>query len=82
MFMGFIYFIVVFIFTYQHGRLPDAASPADGMHFGPDYYQIWFTYLKTHVVGMPPAASSEPEDLAAETSSTIPEPGAELEPVE
>ncbi|WP_066457986.1 GDSL-type esterase/lipase family protein [Anaerotruncus rubiinfantis] len=79
---GVYYLNVAEKFKDENGRLPDAASPADGMHFGPDYYQIWFTYLKTHVVGMPPAASSEPEDLAAETSSSFPEPGAELETVE
>lgn len=34
----------------ESGMLPDAASPADGMHFGPDYYNKWFEYLKTHVI--------------------------------
>ncbi|MEM1485644.1 GDSL-type esterase/lipase family protein [Oscillospiraceae bacterium PP1C4] len=34
----------------ETGALPDAASPADGMHFGPDYYNKWFEYLKTHTV--------------------------------
>lgn len=34
----------------ENGMLPDEASPADGMHFGPDYYTKWFEYLKTHTV--------------------------------
>ena len=32
------------------GALPDDASPKDGMHFGAEYYQKWFDYLKTHTV--------------------------------
>lgn len=34
----------------ENGMLPDEASPADGMHFGPDYYSKWFEYLKRHTV--------------------------------
>ncbi len=34
----------------ENGALPTEASPADGMHFGPDYYQKWFDYLKTHTI--------------------------------
>lgn len=34
----------------EEGALPDEASPADGMHFGPEYYQKWFTYLRSHTV--------------------------------
>lgn len=37
-------------FKDETGALPDEASPKDGMHFGADYYQKWFDYLKTHVV--------------------------------
>lgn len=37
-------------FKNESGALPDEASPKDGMHFGADYYQRWFDYLKTHVV--------------------------------
>ncbi|MBC8569856.1 GDSL-type esterase/lipase family protein [Zongyangia hominis] len=37
-------------FKNDAGALPDEASPKDGMHFGADYYQKWFDYLKTHVV--------------------------------
>ncbi len=33
----------------ENGVLPDSASP-DGIHLQADYYQRWFTYLKTHVV--------------------------------
>lgn len=37
----------------EDGMLPDAASPKDGMHFGPEYYTKWFDYLKTHTVSLP-----------------------------
>jgi len=30
------------------GKLPDTASPVDGMHFSAEYYRKWFGYLKTH----------------------------------
>ncbi len=33
----------------ENGVLPDSASP-DGIHLQADYYQRWFTYLKTHVI--------------------------------
>ena len=33
----------------ENGMLPDEASPNDGMHFGREYYDKWFEYLKTHV---------------------------------
>ena len=33
----------------ETGALPDEVSP-DGMHLNAPYYQIWFDYLKTHVV--------------------------------
>lgn len=36
----------------ENGMLPDAASPADGMHFGPEYYNKWFDYLKQHTVSV------------------------------
>ncbi len=32
------------------GSLPLEASPNDGMHLSPEYYQKWFDYLKTHTV--------------------------------
>lgn len=32
------------------GALPEEASPTDGMHFGPTYYNKWFDYLKNHTV--------------------------------
>lgn len=37
----------------ESGMLPDAASPADGMHFGPEYYKKWFNYLMEHTVSQP-----------------------------
>jgi len=62
----------------ENGMLPDAASPADGMHFGPEYYNKWFDYLKQHTVSVPggPAAASttnvsasEPENSGAESQN-------------
>ncbi len=52
----------------ENGMLPDAASPADGMHFGPEYYNKWFDYLKQHTVSVPdgPAAASIPKNSASE----------------
>lgn len=38
------------------GMLPNEASPADGMHFGPEYYNKWFDYLKIHTADEPLAA--------------------------
>ena len=43
----------------EEGMLPDEASPADGMHFGPDYYTKWFEYLKRHTVGAAPVEENE-----------------------
>lgn len=34
----------------ETGALPKEASPLDGMHLTPEYYEKWFDYLKTHVV--------------------------------
>ncbi len=34
----------------ETGALPESAT-TDGLHFGPQYYQKWFDYLKTHTVG-------------------------------
>ena len=34
----------------ENGKLPSAASPVDGMHFGPEYYLKWFDYLMAHTV--------------------------------
>ena len=62
----------------ENGMLPDAASPADGMHFGPEYYNKWFDYLKQHTVSVPggPAAASttnvsasEPENSGVESQN-------------
>lgn len=35
----------------ENGKLPDEASPVDGMHFTGVYYFKWFDYLKTHTIG-------------------------------
>jgi len=34
----------------NNGVLPKEASPLDGMHLTPEYYEKWFDYLKTHTV--------------------------------
>lgn len=34
----------------ESGALPKEASPLDGLHFSPEYYNKWFEYLKTHTV--------------------------------
>lgn len=34
----------------SEGKLPEEASPVDGMHFGAVYYLKWADYLKTHTV--------------------------------
>lgn len=43
------YLDVASVFADETGCLPDEASPTDGMHFGPKYYEVWFEYLKNHV---------------------------------
>lgn len=45
----YFYLDVAEAFRDQNGCLPDEASPTDGMHFGPSYYEKWFEYLKNHV---------------------------------
>lgn len=42
----------------ENGCLPEEASPTDGMHFGPKYYEIWFEYLKQHVADGKTAAEA------------------------
>lgn len=42
----------------DEGMLPTEASPADGMHFGPNYFEKWFSYLKVHVA---PGSATEAE---------------------
>ncbi|MDD3192600.1 MAG: GDSL-type esterase/lipase family protein [Oscillospiraceae bacterium] len=43
------YLNVAEAFADENGCLPEEASPTDGMHFGPKYYEVWFEYLKNHV---------------------------------
>lgn len=46
-----VYFVdVAQALTDAEGNLPMEASPTDGMHLTPEYYQKWFEYLKTHTV--------------------------------
>lgn len=44
------YLDVAEAFKDEDGNLPEEASPVDGMHFGPKYYEKWFEYLKVHTV--------------------------------
>jgi len=46
---NYYYLNVAEAFADENGCLPEAASPTDGMHFGPKYYELWFDYLKIHV---------------------------------
>lgn len=39
----------------ENGNLPEEASPNDGMHFGQEYFNKWFAYLRTHTVDGEPA---------------------------
>ncbi|MCL2055957.1 MAG: GDSL-type esterase/lipase family protein [Oscillospiraceae bacterium] len=32
----------------EDGKLPVDASPVDGLHFTPEYYAKWFTFLRSH----------------------------------
>lgn len=50
----------------ESGMLPDEASPADGMHFTPAYYNKWFEYLKTHTV---PQTTTDQQQSTANSSS-------------
>lgn len=51
--MGCYYLNVADALKDEKGCLPEEASPSDGMHFGPQYYQKWFDYLKEHTVQTP-----------------------------
>ncbi|MDL2232462.1 GDSL-type esterase/lipase family protein [Ruminococcaceae bacterium OttesenSCG-928-L11] len=37
----------------EEGKLPEEASPVDGMHFTPEYYAKWLAYLRTHTAPEP-----------------------------
>ncbi len=44
---------VYFVYTAEalkneNGALPEEASPKDGMHFTPTYYNMWYEYLRVH----------------------------------
>lgn len=46
-----IYFVdIAYALMDDEGFLPTDASPLDGMHLTPEYYEKWFDYLKTHTV--------------------------------
>ncbi len=48
--MQIYYLNVAEVFKDENGRLPDEASPNDGMHFGPTWYKKWFDYLHSHAI--------------------------------
>ncbi len=56
----------------SRGMLPTEASPKDGMHFGQEYFDKWFAYLKTHTVDGPsqPAASASSGEGQASSDPT------------
>lgn len=37
-------------FKNDENALPDEASPVDGMHLNPTYYNKWLDYIKSHIV--------------------------------
>ena len=63
------YLNVAEAFADENGRLPEEASPTDGMHFGPKYYEVWFEYLKKHVAN---SDSITNDDAAEKGSSSFP----------
>lgn len=56
----------------SRGMLPTEASPKDGMHFGQEYFDKWFAYLKTHTVDGPsqPAAAASSGEGQADPAPT------------
>ena len=63
------YLNVAEAFADENGCLPEEASPTDGMHFGPKYYEVWFEYLKKHVAN---SDSITNDDAAEKESSSFP----------
>lgn len=63
------YLNVAEAFADENGCLPEEASPTDGMHFGPKYYEVWFEYLKNHVAN-PDSISDNNISEPAETNSS------------
>ncbi len=57
----------------ENGMLPDAASPADGMHFGPEYYNKWFDYLMEHTVTRTDKDHTDDSSSVIETASSTKE---------
>jgi lysophospholipase L1-like esterase len=47
---GVVYLDVAEALMDDAGKLPDTASPVDGMHFAPEYYAKWFAYLRNHAI--------------------------------
>lgn len=60
------YLNVAEAFADENGCLPEEASPTDGMHFGPKYYEVWFEYLKNHVAN--PDSISDNDTSGADVS--------------
>ncbi len=57
----------------ENGMLPDAASPADGMHFGPEYYNKWFDYLMQHTIPQPGSNDMSNSSSSIDTTSSLKE---------
>jgi lysophospholipase L1-like esterase len=47
---GVVYLDVAEALMNDAGKLPETASPVDGMHFTPEYYAKWFAYLRNHAI--------------------------------
>lgn len=68
---GFYYLNVAECMKDSNGMLPTEASPKDGMHFGQEYFNKWFAYLKTHTVdGTAGAAADVPPVQESAVSGT------------
>lgn len=50
---GVLYLDVAGALMDENSKLPDDASPVDGMHFSPEYYAKWFAYLRNHAAAEP-----------------------------
>lgn len=57
----------------SRGMLPTEASPKDGMHFGQEYFDKWFAYLKTHTVDGPSQPTQAASSEEGQASSASPE---------
>ena len=67
---NYYYLNVAEAFADENGCLPEEASPTDGMHFGPKYYEVWFDYLKNHVANPDEVQLYRLSNLSSASSSS------------